>query len=432
MIWDVTVVGAGAAGLMTAIMAKRAGIPSVLLLDSKARIGAKILMSGGTRCNVTNQSITEKDFHTEQKNILKSVLKFFPSEKAVDFFKGLGVEVVLEEGGKYFPETHSGRTILEVLTREVERLGIRLENPRKVTQLRYRDSLFEVAGNDFSYQTRLVVLTTGGLSYPATGSDGGGYEIAKTFGHRIVNTAPSLTPLCSKDRDFQKLSGLSLPARLTLWADGVKSAVYEGDFLFTHFGFSGPVVLNISRHWIREKEKQHEVRLEASFVPTEKEESFRETFLQQVSKNPNKTLKNFLTRYLPQRLAEAFLKKAGLPEDGFFHQVKKEQRQMLRKFLFACPLEIQGTLGYQKAEVTAGGVDLAGVERQTLESKLQPGLFFAGEILDVDGRIGGFNFQWAWSSAAVVAAGLAKKNQPKNHGLPSVPKTSYNQKNETP
>lgn len=423
MIWDTAIVGAGAAGLMTAITAKRAGLGSVLLLDSKEKIGAKILMSGGTRCNLTNEMISVNDYCTHQTNILKSVLQFFSSSKAIDFFKELGVQVVLEPGGKFFPSTHSAKSVLEALQREVERLGIVLETPRKVTAVRPRNDkmLFQIDGEGFTYTSKTAVLTTGGLSYPGTGSDGAGYEIAKSFGHTIIETTPALTPLLTEDQDFQSLAGITLPVRLTLWVNKKKEIEIQDSFLFTHSGFSGPAVLDMSRHWIHESDSHHDLPvrqaghgdchfvLTAHFLPGFSQETFHKKFMQEIQYHPERQVQTFLCQSIPPRLAEVLIRKAGIVPDMILNQLPKQQREKLMSLLFHCPLEITRAYGYQKAEVTAGGVDLAEVSRRSLESKKQPGLFFAGEILDVDGRIGGFNFQWAWSSGVVAGLGVAEK-----------------------
>lgn len=410
MIYDSIVIGAGAAGLMAAISAKRAGASSVLLLDSKPKIGAKILMSGGTRCNLTNQKVTERDFQTEEKNIAKSVLQYFPSEKAVEFFKQLGIEVVLEDDGKFFPNTHSGRTVLEALEKEIQNLGVELQSAKKITQLSYENNLFHAAGNNFALKAKTVILATGGLSFPTTGSDGTGYQLAQSLGHSLIPTSPSLTPLYSEDKIFHELSGLSLEATLSLWQNGKKTASYTGSFLFTHFGFSGPVVLNISRHWIRNSKNQN-IELLADFMPGTTQENFRKRFMDQIAQRPERQIKTFLQTFVPERFAEAALKKSGIPSDEPFTHLPRENREDLFRVLYHCPLSIKSAMGYEKAEVTAGGIPLSEVHRKTLESKFQPRLFFAGEILDVDGRIGGFNFQWAWSSGVVAGEAAAKALQ---------------------
>ncbi len=406
--WDVAVVGAGAAGLMAAITAARAG-GKVLLLDGREKIGAKILMSGGTRCNVTNDNVTERDFHSEQIKIVRSVLASFRAEQARDFFEKLGVELVLEPNGKYFPTSHSGRTILEALVKEADSAGVTLETPYKIQAIRFQDDIFHLESSRV-FTARAVILCTGGLSFPTTGSDGTGYELAKLFGHTLIFTTPSLTPLRGNDPDLIGLSGVALPVRLTVREEGKKIYEFEGDFLFTHQGYSGPAALNVSRHWIRSKGK---AEILASFAPSFNEEEFRAALEAEIADSPKLTVKKFLAIELPESFAEVLCKKAGIPDDLILNQITKEQKNKLMRALLYFPLPVTGDLGYAKAEVTAGGVDFREVERLTLESKLRPGLFFAGEILDVDGRIGGFNFQWAWSSGFVAgnAAALFAKNK---------------------
>ena len=404
-LYDIIIVGAGAAGLMTAIIAARKGL-GVLLLDGKEHIGAKILMSGGTRCNVTNQRVTEDDFESENPRAVRNILQAFPSDKAVEFFSDLGVELLLEPGGKYFPVTHSAKTVLDALTMEAARLGVILQSSKKVNEIRSEQGHFHVCGKDFSHEGKTVVLATGGLSHPTTGSDGTGYGIALSLGHHLVKTTPALTPLLTEDKDWKSLAGVSFPARLTLWVDGRKEISFEGGFLFTHFGFSGPTALNISRHWIHWNNARAQVKLASNFLPGESEERLREKLMDTSSR---KTIKNFLSDVLPERFAEIFLKKLEVPESQIMPQLRREDRENLIRCLFHFPLEISGVFGYQKAEVTAGGINLSEIDIKTMESKIQPGLFLAGEILDADGRIGGFNFQWSWSTGFLAGQGIAKK-----------------------
>lgn len=420
--WDVAIVGAGAAGLMTAITAAKQS-SRVLLLDGREKIGAKILMSGGTRCNVTNRQVTEKDFESENKRVLRDVLKTFSSEKAAAFFRDLGIDLVLEPGGKYFPSTHSARTVLDALLGECKKTGVHLVSGAKITKVVRQKDDFLLSGEKESFwRAKTVVLCTGGLSYPSSGSDGTGYEIAKSFGHSLVFTTPALTPLQTDDPDWKSLSGVTLPARLTLWDRSKKQAVFEDSFLFTHFGFSGPAALNISRHWVRSEAVVADGnkkwpsatttswKLTANFLPSENEENFRKALTAACEKNPGRRLKSLLSEKVPERFVEIFLRKLGIAEAVVLNQLKRGERELLIHSLFHFPLSVTGVVGYGKAEATAGGVDLREVNPKTLESKLQPGLFFAGEILDVDGRIGGFNFQWAWSSGFVAGRAVARYN----------------------
>jgi hypothetical protein len=265
---------------------------------------------------------------------------------------------------------------------------------------------FVVKGDNFQFNCKNLVLTTGGLSYPATGSDGTGYRLAQSFGHSMVETTPALTPLTCQDDDLKSLSGITLEARLTLVVDGKRFFSCRDSFLFTHFGFSGPAALDISRHYLQAHGKN---QIMANFIPDHDENAFG-LYLRQVGqKNPRKTLRGVLIDLMPQRLADTMLKKAGLDASLMMNQLDKVSRQRLIDRCVYYPLDVTGVLGYSKAEVTAGGVDWTEINPKTLESKLVPGLFFAGEILDVDGRIGGFNFQWAWASGYTAAQAIIKQ-----------------------
>jgi predicted Rossmann fold flavoprotein len=407
MIYDVIIVGAGAAGLMTAIQAAEGGL-SVLLLEGQKKVGAKILMSGGTRCNVTNKAVSEKDFNSERIIYVRNVLRSFTNTDTIEFFKGLGVEMVLEPTGKYFPSTHSGKTILEALLRKINAAkNITLLCEHKVKAAASEDGVFIIKGDNFHYHAKTIVLTTGGLSYPSTGSDGTGFRLAQGFGHPMIETTAALTPLTTKDEDSKSLSGITLEVRLTLLADGQRHFSCRDSFLFTHFGFSGPCALDISRHYLRTKGQKQII---ANFIPDHDENSLQ-TYLGAVQRDsPRKTLKNVLIELMPQRLADIILKKAGIESALCMNQLDKAARQRVIGGCVHYPLEVTGVLGYSKAEVTAGGIDWAQINPKTLGSKLVPGLFFAGEILDVDGRIGGFNFQWAWASGYAVAHALTRSS----------------------
>jgi len=398
MIYDVVIVGAGAAGLMTAITASKSGL-RILLLEGQTRVGAKILMSGGGRCNVTNKTVSEKDYNSRQIICVRNILRSFSNECAVQFFKDLGVELILEPTGKYFPSTYSGKTILDALLCKIKACGSTLLTGHKVKAITVGKNRFTLSGEGFHFEAKNIVLTTGGLSYPSTGSDGTGLRLAQSLGHHVIETTPALTPLRSGDDDFKSLSGITIEAQLTLLSDDKKCFRLRDGFLFTHFGFSGPVALDISRHWLKTKGRKQIV---VNFIPDYDEHSLR-SYLGQTRKNAGrKSIKNVLNDLMPERLVEVILRKTGIEGGGPVNQLEKQARRRLMGDCLQYPLDVTGVYGYTKAEVTAGGVDLAQINPKTLESRIVPGLFFAGEILDVDGRIGGFNFQWAWSSGHAV------------------------------
>jgi predicted Rossmann fold flavoprotein len=364
-------------------------------------------MSGGTRCNVTNKAVSEKDFNSRHIIYVRNILRSFSNTDTIDFFKDLGVAMVLEPTGKYFPSSNSGKTILEALLRKIDsQKSTTLLCEHKVKAVNKSANEFTVKGDHFHFNGKNIVLTTGGLSYPSTGSDGTGYRLAQSFGHSMTETSPALTPLMTQDEDFKSLSGISLEVKLSLLAGGKKNFSCRDSFLFTHFGFSGPSVLDMSRHYLQ---AQGQKQIVVNFIPSHDLNSL-EAYLRQISQeNPRKTLRAVLVEFMPQRLADTLLKKTGLEASLIMNQLDKASRQRLIERCVHYPLDVTGVLGYSKAEVTAGGVDWAEINPKTLESKLVPGLFFAGEILDADGRIGGFNFQWAWSSANAAAKALIKQ-----------------------
>ncbi len=409
---DIAIIGAGAAGLTAAIQAARnSPFPSrIFLFDSRQKIGAKILISGGTRCNVTHRQVVPADYEGGPRHFVKHVLEAFSPEKTRIFFEEIGVALVLEETGKYFPTTHSGRTVLEALLNELRRRGAQLKTGTKITAIKKDGEFFLLSGDaGFQMAARRVILTPGGLSYPETGSDGTGYRIAQSLGHTIRKTSPALTPFTTDDAAWKLLSGVALPARLTFYRNGKKVSERTGSFLFTHFGFSGPVALDISRFFTACDSSQAPA-IEANFIPHESAENLKDRFSKASREHPEKSLRGFLTEAaaFPARFAETLLEKAGLDPRLRIGRCRSGECRRLFRAVFHYPLEVTGAVGYKKAEVTAGGVDLAEIKDSTMESRRLPGLYFAGEILDVDGRIGGFNFQWAWSSGTIAGASAVK------------------------
>jgi len=410
---DIVIVGAGAAGLMTAIWAGRTAQANktpkkIILFDSKAKIGAKILMSGGTRCNVTNREVTSADYEGEPRHVIKHVLEGFRPEETRQFFQEIGVALVLEPTGKYFPETNSAQTVLTALIEEMRRVDVDLRTQARVTQIKKIEQGFrlQLVDQDAALIAKQVVLTTGGLSHPTTGSDGAGYVMAKQLGHTARPTFPALTPLMTTDKIWQSLSGIAFPMTLSFYQNGKKQKERTEAVLFTHFGFSGPAALDISRYWAS-AEKESAPQIVARFLPEQNEESLKQLFKTGRKKFPTQQLHNFFLKQtsLPARFLEAIFTKLKINGETVLAELsEKTIKQLIQGFLYY-PLEVSGVYGYQKAEVTAGGVDLREIHPATMASKKMPGLFLAGEILNVDGRIGGFNFQWAWSTG--VLAGRA-------------------------
>jgi predicted Rossmann fold flavoprotein len=408
---DVVIVGAGAAGLATAIFLRRLdpAVP-VTVVDTARRPGAKILVSGGSRCNVTNSIVTERDYWGGSRAVVRRVLRALPVPDTVAFFADLGVPLHEEPGGKLFPDSNRSRDVLEALLRGLDRCGARLVPGCRVTALGRRGPLFDLQTTAGPVSARHVVLATGGQSLPKSGSDGHGYAIARSMGHTIVPTTPALVPLLlDEDAVREELSGVSHEVTLAVRVGGSIAIRLTGPLLWTHFGVSGPVVLDASRHWLRARLEGREARVTASFLPGGSFESIDRRATAAVAEHPRMRVRAWLARSLPASVAGLVLSGTDVPGDTALAHLSREARRRLSHALAEWPLPVRGSRGYNFAEATAGGVDLREIDPATMESRVAPGLFLVGEILDVDGRIGGFNFQWAWASGRTAAGALAKR-----------------------
>ncbi len=413
---SVAIVGAGAAGLMAAIFAgrsSRAGNFRVAALDGATRIGSKILIAGGGRCNVTHDIVRPDDFNGSNRNLIARVLRSFDVAPTVGFFRDLGVELKREEGGKLFPVSDRAQTVLDALVGEVRSAGAEILSGHRVLAIRRDGDGFLLETSKGDYTARRVVLATGGRSVPKTGSDGVGYELARSLGHEVTRTFPALVPLILPQAHWLcELKGVSADVELTLSASNGKVLRREsGSMLMAHFGLSGPVVLDISRHWIAAR-RDGDAVLTASFVPGESFERIDAWLVTEAKAAPKRLVATLLRAKTTDRLAAAISAcGAGIAEGTMLGRMTRDERRRLAHALTALPLPIVGDRGFDFAEATAGGVPLGEVSSATMESKICPGLFLCGEILDVDGRIGGYNFQWAWASGRLAGTGAGSRKQ---------------------
>ena len=407
---DLAIVGGGAAGLATAIFAARAAPHlRIVVLDGARRVGAKILVSGGSRCNVTNRIVSERDYWGGSRRAVRNVLRAFPAARAAAFFEEIGVALHAEEDGKLFPDSNNSRTVLDALLRELARLGVELRAGTRVREVRRRGDRFVVVAGETELDAAAVVLATGGRSLPKTGSDGFGYELAARLGHTCVPTTPALAPLVLEGDVHARLSGIAHRAALTIVATGERDVRLDGSMLWTHFGISGPLALNASRHWHRAHSESRAPRVLLSVCPGETFESLEAWWMERERARPKALVVTTLASRLPAAVAEAWVERAGVPGDRTLAHLAREERRRLVRALLETELVVRDSRGYNYAEVTAGGVPLAEIDAARMESCACPGLFLVGEILDVDGRLGGFNFQWAWSSAWVAAQAIARR-----------------------
>jgi predicted Rossmann fold flavoprotein len=408
---DIVIVGAGAAGLATAIFARRFGANArVILLDGARTPGANILVSGGSRCNVTNRVVTERDFWGGSPATIRKVLRALPVDETVAFFLELGVPLHEEAYGKLFPDSNRSRDVLNALLDDLGRRGIELRADHRVSGLRRDGDRFIVETNHGAIIAPRVVLATGGRALPKSGSDGLGYTLASGLGHTIRDTTPALAPLVlagDAQGMHSRLSGIAYDAELSIWIDGRRALALTGPLLWTHFGVSGPVALDASRHFARARLEGRSVTVTLNSCPGVSFDGMDQRLLQRAGERPRTTAASLVSEWLPAAVADAFVAHSGIAAGSLGSQLSRELRRALAHTLTGLPLPVADTRGYTYAEATAGGVRLDEINPATMESRVCPGLFLVGEVLDVDGRLGGFNFQWAWSSARVAGAALA-------------------------
>jgi predicted Rossmann fold flavoprotein len=416
-IFDVAVVGAGAAGLAASIFAaetaaKRDRSRRIVLLDGAKTIGAKILISGGGRCNVTHALLTPTDFFGNRR-IIKNVLAAFSVEHTVKWFASLGVELKREETGKLFPVTDKARTILTALVNRCGELGVAICPDHRVTDIERSDASearFVLHHTRGTVYVKNVILATGGRSIPKSGSDGYGYELARQLGHGVTAVVPALVPLILEETMFNEhLSGLSHNVTLTSVVEDRVVDRRTGSLLWTHFGISGPVVMDASRFWTLGHEQGKIVEVYGNFLIGQSREQAKSWFMEQSMDNPRRSLVKTCAQQVPERLARALCSHIGCDPETAVAQLPRTERDRLLATLTTFNFQVKHDRGWNYAEVTAGGVPLEEINFQTMESKLVPGLYLIGEILDCDGRIGGFNFQWAWATGFLAGRSAVTK-----------------------
>ncbi len=399
------VVGAGAAGLLTAIRAAERGIP-VLLLEKTPRVGTKILMSGGTRCNLTQATDVRGIVRAfgRQGKFLHAALAAFSPQDVVRLVEAEGVATKVEPSGKIFPVSNRAADVVAALMARLSRAGVALSLKEPLLEVERVGDGFRLTTSQRSLTCRQLVVTTGGKSYPGCGTTGDGYPWLERMGHTIVPPRPALTPITSDDAWVRQLQGLTIPDVRVQVVDETASgkdrllAEARGSFLFTHFGLSGPSVLDVSRS-VTGHPRPRELRLVCDFSPGMPQTEWLQQLGGRLRAEGKRQVAGVLAEAQPRRFVEAILACADVDASTRGAELSKGALRALTEATRAASIRISGSRGYQKAEVTAGGVALTEVDFKTMQSRLVPGLFLAGEILDLDGPIGGYNFQAAFSTA---------------------------------
>jgi len=378
---DVVIIGAGAAGLFCGIHAGRRG-RSVIIIEHNQEVGRKIVISGGGRCNFTNRTVRAENFISSNPHFAKSALNQYTADDFIALVRDNGIAFYEKTLGQLFCRT-SSREIVSMLLDECRKVGVKIITGTEVISVRH-DALFTVSTASETFQCESLVIATGGLSFPKVGASSFGYDVARQFGHSIVHTRPSLVPLTFKTGGFSELAGISVDAEVS--AEG-KS--FRENILFTHRGLSGPAILQISNYWKPAQTVSIDLLPDIDLANSLSE-----------GKQDKRMLDNFLSSFLPKRLSEEFTTRFFTNRQ--MAQLSKSEIETVCETLKHWKVQFGGTEGYDKAEVTLGGVDTSELSSKTMESSKVAGLYFIGEVVDVTGWLGGYNFQWAWSSGFVA------------------------------
>ena len=405
----IVVIGGGAAGMMAAISAAERGA-QVTLLEPNERLGKKLNITGKGRCNVTNNCSMEELMNNIPCNgkFLYSSFSRFSSQDAMAFFEGLGVPLKTERGNRVFPQSDCSFDISDALRRRMNQLKVRWVRDRAMSVETEDGVVCAVAGEKERYEAQAVIIATGGVSYPGTGSTGDGYRMAEEVGHTVVEPRGSLVPLESDDASCGKMQGLALKnVELTAYNKKNKVVFREfGEMLFTHFGVSGPLILSASahlRHWEREQ-----YRLVIDLKPALDEQKLDSRILRDLTEQSNRDFEKIVGGLVPHSMVEVVLDKLAISGETKAHSITREQRRALVELLKKFPVSVTGPRPVREAIVTSGGIKVSEVQPATMESKKVAGLYFAGEVLDVDAYTGGFNLQIAWATGRQAGVSAAE------------------------
>lgn len=404
----VIVVGGGASGMLAAISARKQGA-KVTILERNPRVGKKILATGNGRCNFTNINTDMNCYDGVNPKFAYSALSQFDAYTAISFFETLGISHKVEDLGKVFPMSDQASSVLDVLLYELNNIDVNIVCNAQVKEIVPRNKKFEIRLVDGSkFRGDRVILATGGKAMPSSGSDGNGYELARELGHAVIDVFPGLVQLKLDGSFFKQIQGVKFVGACELLHNNRPIARDRGDILFTNYGISGPPILQISRKAGELLQKGHEPIIKVTIIDTMSKETLKNLLTMRFSSAPNKTIEFSLVGLINKRLIPVILKEAKVIDirRPVAHLSDIEQENILN-ILLDWRFKIRGTMGWQNAQVTAGGIDTREINPSTMESKLVEGLYFAGEIIDIDGLCGGFNLQWAWSSGFVAGQSAA-------------------------
>jgi len=414
--FDVIIVGAGVAGLIAAGRAAELGA-KVLVIEKMRQAGRKLLITGKGRCNITNMApISEfiKHIHPNGK-FLRSAFSQFFSNDIIQLLNDNGVETVVERGDRVFPVSNQALDVLNAFMQKAKNNRVKFIYETKVEKLLIENQ--QIKGVEVSRENNFeniysesVIICTGGKSYPATGSDGDGYKLAKLVGHNIEAPRPSLVPLVTDGETAQKLQGLALKnVTAIVWVNGKKMKEDFGEMLFTHFGLSGPIILTLSRLVVDELQKNNKVEISIDLKPALDEQKLDARLIRDLNENGKKQIENIFKLWLPSKLIPVFLEELKLAPDKECHQISAKERRKILLLMKEFRFKVVGNRSFKEAIITAGGIKTDEIDSKTMQSKIIKNLFFAGEVIDLDAETGGYNLQIAYSTAWVAGQSCFKK-----------------------
>lgn len=402
----VLIIGGGASGLMAAISAARQGA-KVTVLERQKQVGRKLLVTGNGRCNLTNVDQEESRYRSGDPLFVENVLAQFGMHDTLKLFTELGIFTKNRKGYLY-PYSDQASSVVEVLRMEAEHRKVKLALNTEIQKIEHTEEGFQVKTEGWTYEADALILACGSPASPQTGATDLGYTYAKSLGHNIICPLPALVQLYSKDSCFEKLAGLRMDGRVTLYSGREYLASDEGELQFTKKGISGIPVFQVSRFCSRALEEEKKVEAELDLLPLFSEEALSVFFKRRIEENGYKNAAQLLVGLFPAKFIDCLLERSGLVKGVRASELGEKEIQRFVKSCKSFQVAIRATGGFEEAQVCCGGVDLSQVNAETLESRVVPGLYFAGEILDVDGACGGYNLQWAWSSGVVAGASAAR------------------------
>ena len=409
-VFDCIVIGGGPAGIMASISAAKEN-KTVLLLEKLSKIAAKLKATGGGKCNLTNTLSNDEFIGKFGKNsrFINYAIEAFDAKNLRDFFSSINVETIARDGFRVFPVEHNSSVILNALEEELKRLDVQVKCSVAIENIEKKDDVFTIFSKDEIYQSKNIIIATGGLGYPVLGATGDGYNFAKSFGHKITSTHPAMMPLFTKEKNFASCKADTIAkAILKVNIPKYKNLKLVGDLIFTAQGLRGPVILDFAREITPILEKYSEVPLLINFLKGKNEEEIYTHLKNQISKNPTNTILENLETLLASSVAKEICNICQIDPNQRFKQIEGFKREKLVKTLAWTPFTIIGHDGFKQAMITRGGVELNEIDSKTMQSKIVEGLFFCGEVVNIDGPCGGYNLQWSFSSG-FLAGKIASK-----------------------